>query len=123
MKTEMQQCLYSASKQAIEVPTKMQALEVATTGIRGNVISPELTDRAMLTRFTKTGDRLVKGVPPKRRASTQSINNSNSVNIMKAKSILNLSIATLVPVSLAAAQGILASDAEQSLKPSVVLVH
>src|SRR5712675_341726 len=111
MKTEMQQCLYSASKQAIEVPKNLQALEVASTGVRGNVISPELTARAMLTRFTNTAHRLVKGVPPKRRASTQSINNSNSRNIMKIKSILNLSLATLVPVSLAGAQGILASDA------------
>src|SRR5258706_6191070 len=77
----------------------------------------------MLTRFTNTAHRLVEGVPPKRRASTQSINNSNSRNIMKIKSILNLSLATLVPVSLAGAQGILASDAGQSPKPSVVLVH
>jgi pimeloyl-ACP methyl ester carboxylesterase len=42
---------------------------------------------------------------------------------MKIKSILNLSLATLVPVSLAGAQGILASDAGQSPKPTVVLVH
>jgi pimeloyl-ACP methyl ester carboxylesterase len=119
----MQQRLHSASKQAIEVPTKWQVLDVASTGIRGNVISPEITDRAMLTRSTKAADRLVKGVPPKRRASTQSINNPNSRNIMKIKSILNRSIATLVPVSLAGAPGILASDAGQSPKPTVVLVH
>jgi NAD(P)-dependent dehydrogenase (short-subunit alcohol dehydrogenase family) len=74
MKTEMQRCLYSARKQAIEVPTKWQALEVASTGIRGNVISPELTDRAMLTRLTKTADRLVKG------KGINSINQSTTPN-------------------------------------------
>jgi pimeloyl-ACP methyl ester carboxylesterase len=53
--------------------------------------------------------------------STESTNNSK--NIMKTKSILKLSIATLALGGLAGAPGILASDAEQTPKPSVVLVH
>jgi len=45
------------------------------------------------------------------------------MNIMKAKNIMKQSIATLALAGLAGAPGILASDAEQIPKPSVVLVH
>jgi NAD(P)-dependent dehydrogenase (short-subunit alcohol dehydrogenase family) len=58
--------IYVGSKHAVEGITKSVALELATTGIRVNVIAPGTTDTGMLTRFTKTKqnyDGLISTVP------------------------------------------------------------
>jgi NAD(P)-dependent dehydrogenase (short-subunit alcohol dehydrogenase family) len=58
--------VYVAAKHAVEGITKSAALELASSGIRVNVVSPGPTDTGMLTRFTGTDENkaeLVKGVP------------------------------------------------------------
>jgi NAD(P)-dependent dehydrogenase (short-subunit alcohol dehydrogenase family) len=58
--------IYVGSKHAVEGITKSVALEVATTGVRVNVIAPGTTETGMLKRFTKTEenyDGLVSTVP------------------------------------------------------------
>lgn len=58
--------IYVGSKHAVEGITKSVALEVATTGVRVNVIAPGTTETGMLKRFTGTEenyDGLVSTVP------------------------------------------------------------
>jgi NAD(P)-dependent dehydrogenase (short-subunit alcohol dehydrogenase family) len=58
--------IYVGSKHAVEGITKSVALEVATTGVRVNVVAPGTTETGMLKRFTKTDenyDGLVSTVP------------------------------------------------------------
>ncbi|HTD98171.1 MAG TPA: glucose 1-dehydrogenase [Mucilaginibacter sp.] len=58
--------IYVGSKHAVEGITKSVALEVATTGVRVNVVAPGTTETGMLKRFTKTEenyDGLVSTVP------------------------------------------------------------
>jgi NAD(P)-dependent dehydrogenase (short-subunit alcohol dehydrogenase family) len=58
--------IYVGSKHAVEGITKSVALEVATTGVRVNVLAPGTTETGMLKRFTKTEenyDGLVSTVP------------------------------------------------------------
>ena len=58
--------IYVGSKHAVEGITKSVALELATAGIRVNVVAPGPTDTGMLTRFTGTAENkaaLVKQVP------------------------------------------------------------
>ena len=58
--------IYVGSKHAVEGITKSVALEVATTGVRVNVIAPGTTETGMLKRFTKTDknyDGLISTVP------------------------------------------------------------
>lgn len=58
--------IYVAAKHAVEGITRSVALEVASSGIRVNVVSPGPTDTGMLTRFTGTDEmkaELVKQVP------------------------------------------------------------
>jgi NAD(P)-dependent dehydrogenase (short-subunit alcohol dehydrogenase family) len=58
--------IYVGSKHAVEGITKSVALEVATTGVRVNVLAPGTTETGMLKRFTKNEknyDGLVSTVP------------------------------------------------------------
>jgi len=58
--------VYVAAKHAVEGITKSAALELASSGIRVNCVSPGPTDTGMLTRFTGTAENkasLVEGVP------------------------------------------------------------
>jgi NAD(P)-dependent dehydrogenase (short-subunit alcohol dehydrogenase family) len=58
--------IYVGSKHAVEGITKSVALEVATTGVRVNVVAPGTTETGMLKRFTRTEenyDGLVSTVP------------------------------------------------------------
>ncbi|KJK23227.1 MFS transporter [Burkholderiaceae bacterium 16] len=58
--------VYVAAKHAVEGITKSAALELASSGIRVNCVSPGPTDTGMLTRFTGTDENkaiLVEGVP------------------------------------------------------------
>jgi NAD(P)-dependent dehydrogenase (short-subunit alcohol dehydrogenase family) len=58
--------IYVGSKHAVEGITKSVALEVATTGVRVNVVAPGTTETGMLKRFTGTEenyDGLVSTVP------------------------------------------------------------
>ena len=58
--------IYVGSKHAVEGITKSVALEVASTGVRVNVLAPGTTETGMLKRFTKTDenyDGLVSTVP------------------------------------------------------------
>jgi NAD(P)-dependent dehydrogenase (short-subunit alcohol dehydrogenase family) len=68
--------VYVASKHAVEGLTKSAALEVASTGVRVNVVAPGTTDTGMLTRFTSTDKNkatLVSTVPLKRLATPEEI--------------------------------------------------
>jgi NAD(P)-dependent dehydrogenase (short-subunit alcohol dehydrogenase family) len=49
--------IYAGSKHAVEGITKSVALEVASSGIRVNVVAPGPTDTGMLTRFTGTAEK------------------------------------------------------------------
>src|SRR5258707_6884281 len=56
--------VYVAAKHAVEGITKSAALELASSGIRVNCVSPGPTDTGMLTRFTGTAENkasLVEG--------------------------------------------------------------
>ena len=58
--------IYVGSKHAVEGITKSLALELATTGVRVNVVAPGTTDTGMLKRFTGTQenyDGLISTVP------------------------------------------------------------
>jgi NAD(P)-dependent dehydrogenase (short-subunit alcohol dehydrogenase family) len=58
--------IYVAAKHAVEGITKSVALEVASSGIRVNCVSPGPTDTGMLTRFTGNAEnkaQLAKQVP------------------------------------------------------------
>lgn len=58
--------IYVGSKHAVEGITKSVALEVATTGVRVNVVAPGTTETGMLKRFTKTDENysgLISTVP------------------------------------------------------------
>jgi NAD(P)-dependent dehydrogenase (short-subunit alcohol dehydrogenase family) len=58
--------IYVGSKHAVEGITKSVALEVATTGVRVNVVAPGTTATGMLKRFTGTEenyDGLISTVP------------------------------------------------------------
>jgi len=58
--------IYVGSKHAVEGITKSVALEVATTGVRVNVVAPGATETGMLKRFTGTEDNydgLISTVP------------------------------------------------------------
>src|SRR6202040_4166264 len=68
--------IYVAAKHAVEGITKSVALEVASSGIRVNCVSPGPTDTGMLTRFTGTAENkagLVKQVPLDRLGLAQEI--------------------------------------------------
>jgi NAD(P)-dependent dehydrogenase (short-subunit alcohol dehydrogenase family) len=61
--------VYVGSKHAVEGISKSVALEIATSGVRVNVVAPGPTDTGMLTRFTGTPENkatLVAGVPMER---------------------------------------------------------
>ena len=61
--------VYSASKHAVEGLSKSAALELASSGIRVNIVAPGPVDTDMLNRFTGTEEnraRLSAGVPMKR---------------------------------------------------------
>jgi len=61
--------IYVGSKHAVEGITKSVALELATTGVRVNVVAPGTTDTGMLKRFTGTQenyDGLISTVPMRR---------------------------------------------------------
>jgi NAD(P)-dependent dehydrogenase (short-subunit alcohol dehydrogenase family) len=61
--------LYSASKHAVEGLTKSAALELASSGIRVNIVAPGPVETGMLNRFTGTEEikaALAAGVPLKR---------------------------------------------------------
>jgi NAD(P)-dependent dehydrogenase (short-subunit alcohol dehydrogenase family) len=61
--------IYAASKHAVEGLTKSAALEVASKGVRVNVVAPGPIETAMLNRFTGTDEKkagLVSKVPLKR---------------------------------------------------------
>jgi NAD(P)-dependent dehydrogenase (short-subunit alcohol dehydrogenase family) len=49
--------IYAGSKHAVEGITKSVALEVASLGIRVNVVAPGPTDTGMLTRFSGTAEK------------------------------------------------------------------
>jgi NAD(P)-dependent dehydrogenase (short-subunit alcohol dehydrogenase family) len=58
--------IYVGSKHAVEGITKSVALELATSGVRVNVVAPGTTDTGMLKRFTGTQenyDGLISTVP------------------------------------------------------------
>jgi NAD(P)-dependent dehydrogenase (short-subunit alcohol dehydrogenase family) len=58
--------IYVGSKHAVEGITKSVALELATTGVRVNVVAPGTTETGMLKRFTGTQenyDGLISTVP------------------------------------------------------------
>ncbi len=58
--------IYVGSKHAVEGITKSVALEVATTGVRVNVVAPGTTATGMLKRFTGTEENyegLISTVP------------------------------------------------------------
>lgn len=58
--------IYVGSKHAVEGITKSVALEVATTGVRVNVVAPGTTETGMLKRFTKSDENyegLISTVP------------------------------------------------------------
>ncbi|MDB4923013.1 SDR family NAD(P)-dependent oxidoreductase [Mucilaginibacter sp.] len=58
--------IYVGSKHAVEGITKSVALEVATTGVRVNVVAPGTTETGMLERFTGTKENyagLISTVP------------------------------------------------------------
>jgi NAD(P)-dependent dehydrogenase (short-subunit alcohol dehydrogenase family) len=61
--------IYSASKHAVEGLTKSAALEVASSGVRVNMVAPGPVETGMLNRFTGTDERkasLAATVPLKR---------------------------------------------------------
>jgi NAD(P)-dependent dehydrogenase (short-subunit alcohol dehydrogenase family) len=61
--------VYSASKHAIEGPTKSAALEAAASGVRVNAVAPGPVETEMLDRFTGGGDRkasMIAGIPARR---------------------------------------------------------
>ncbi|WP_263358844.1 SDR family NAD(P)-dependent oxidoreductase [Acidicapsa ligni] len=61
--------IYSASKHAVEGLTKSAALELASSGIRVNIVAPGPVETGMLNRFTGSEEvkaRLAAGVPLKR---------------------------------------------------------
>jgi NAD(P)-dependent dehydrogenase (short-subunit alcohol dehydrogenase family) len=61
--------IYSASKHAVEGLTKSAALEVASSGVRVNIVAPGPIETGMLNRFTGTDERkagLAATVPLKR---------------------------------------------------------
>ena len=61
--------IYSASKHAVEGLTKSAALEVASSGVRVNMVAPGPVETGMLNRFTGTDEKrasLAATVPLKR---------------------------------------------------------
>ena len=61
--------IYSASKHAVEGLTKSAALEVASSGVRVNMVAPGPVETGMLNRFSGTDERkasLAATVPLKR---------------------------------------------------------
>ena len=71
--------VYVASKHAVEGLTKSVALELATSGIRVNVVAPGPTDTGMLTRFTGTPENkaaLVATVPMGRLGLSEELANA-----------------------------------------------
>jgi len=61
--------IYAASKHAVEGLTKSAALEVASSGVRVNMVAPGPIETGMLNRFTGTEERktaLTANVPLKR---------------------------------------------------------
>ena len=74
-----QAAFLSGSKHAVEGITKSVALELATSGIRVNVVAPGPTDTGMLTRFTGTPENkaaLVAGVPMGRLGLSEELANA-----------------------------------------------
>ncbi len=68
--------IYAASKHAVEGLTKSAALEVASTGVRVNVVAPGPIETPMLNRFTGTDERkagLLSRVPLKRAGRPEEI--------------------------------------------------
>lgn len=68
--------VYAASKHAVEGFTKSAALEVASQGIRVNVVAPGPTETGMLTRFTGTEENknsLKASVPAGRIGTPQEV--------------------------------------------------
>jgi NAD(P)-dependent dehydrogenase (short-subunit alcohol dehydrogenase family) len=71
--------VYVGSKHAVEGITKSVALELATSGIRVNVVAPGPTDTGMLTRFTRTTENkaaLVTTVPMGRLGLSEELANA-----------------------------------------------
>ena len=71
--------IYVGSKHAVEGITKSVALELATSGIRVNVVAPGPTDTGMLTRFTGTPENkaaLATGVPMGRLGLSEELANA-----------------------------------------------
>jgi NAD(P)-dependent dehydrogenase (short-subunit alcohol dehydrogenase family) len=71
--------VYVGSKHAVEGITKSVALELATSGIRVNVVAPGPTDTGMLTRFTRTAENkaaLVTTVPMGRLGLSEELANA-----------------------------------------------
>ena len=68
--------VYVGSKHAVEGISKSVALELATSGIRVNVVAPGPTDTGMLTRFTGTPENkaeLVANVPMERMGHSEEL--------------------------------------------------
>jgi NAD(P)-dependent dehydrogenase (short-subunit alcohol dehydrogenase family) len=68
--------IYSASKHAVEGLTKSAALEVASSGVRVNIVAPGPVETGMLNRFTRTDERrasLAATVPLKRVGNPEEI--------------------------------------------------
>ena len=71
--------IYVGSKHAVEGITKSVALELASSGIRVNVVAPGPTDTGMLTRFTGTAENkaaLVTTVPMGRLGLSEELANA-----------------------------------------------
>src|SRR6202012_2705636 len=71
--------VYVGSKHAVEGITKSVALELATSGIRVNVVAPGPTDTGMLTRLSRTPDNkaaLVTTVPMARLGLSEELANA-----------------------------------------------
>src|ERR1700737_2843662 len=71
--------VYVGSQHAVEGITKSVALELATSGIRVNVVAPGPTDTGMLTRFTGTAETkaaLVTPVPMARLGLSEELANA-----------------------------------------------
>src|SRR5579863_4906633 len=84
--------VYVGSKHAVEGISKSVALELATSGIRVNVVAPGPTDTGMLTRFTGTAQNkaaLVTTVPMGRLGLSEELANAIVFLASDAASFIN----------------------------------